>query len=395
MTGRAGWHRRTGVLPLTYLAGLVALAFAHPKLPGWRWLAIHLLLLGAATNAILVWGAHFTVAVLRAPIPARRTGEAIRLILLNVGVTAVLAGGAADLPWIGVGGAAAVFAAVAAHLWWLTARLRAALPARFTVTVHHYVAATVALLTGIPVGAWMLVTDDAARSRLILFHAHVNLLGWIMLTILGTILTLWPTVLRTRMADGAVAAARVALPLAVSGLVLLAVAVLAWWPVVTAAGLGLIAAAVVRTAIPAVRAALAKPPESFAAWSIAAGAAWLLAALGLDAWTLLTAGSPDAAVDRFGIVLLPLLAGAVAQVLLGSLAYLLPMVLGGGPAVARERAAAMDRNGAQRVAMANAALLAFLLPTGPYARIATSLLLLVALCQFLAPAVRLLRQPRR
>ncbi|GGN97487.1 hypothetical protein GCM10010112_89800 [Actinoplanes lobatus] len=395
MNGRAGWHRRTGALPLMYLAGLVVLAFAHPMLPTWRWLAIHMLLLGAATNAILVWGAHFTVAVLRAPIPARRTGEAIRLLLLNAGVLAVLAGGAAELPWIGVGGAAAVFAAVAAHLWWLTARLRSALPARFTVTVHYYVAAAVALLTGIPAGAWMLVTDDAARSRLILFHAHVNLLGWIMLTILGTILTLWPTVLRTRMADDAVAAARIALPLAVSGLVLLAVAVLAWWPVVTAAGLGLIAAAVVRTAIPAVRVGLAKPPESFAAWSIAAGAAWLLAALGLDAWTLLTAGGPDVAVDRFGIVLLPLLAGAVAQVLLGSLAYLLPMVLGGGPAVARERSAALDRNWAQRVAMANAALLAFLLPTGPYARIATSLLLLVALCQFLVPAVRVLVQARR
>ncbi|MEV0900469.1 hypothetical protein [Actinoplanes sp. NPDC049802] len=395
MTGRARWHRRAGALPLLYLASLVALALAHPLLPTWRWLAIHMLLLGAATNAILVWSAHFTAAVLRVPAPQRRTGEVARLGLLNVGVVAVLAGGAAELPWVGVGGAAAVFAAVAAHLLWLTARLRSALPARFAVTVHYYVAATTALLTGIPAGAWMLVTDDAARSRLILFHAHVNLLGWVMLTILGTVLTLWPTVLRTRMADDAIAAARIALPLAVSGLTLLAVAVLAWWPLVTAAGLALIAAAVVRTVIPAVRVGLARPPESFAAWSIAAGAAWLLAALVLDAWTLLTAGGPDEGVDRFGIVLLPLLAGAVAQVLIGSLAYLLPMVLGGGPAVVRERNAALDRNWAQRVAMANAALLAFLLPTGPYARIATSLLLLVALCQFLIPAVTVLLRARR
>ena len=62
------------------------------------------------------------------------------------------------------------------------------------MTVHYYIAASVALLTGVPVGAWMLVVDDSARPRLVLFHAHVNLLGWVALTVLGTVLTLWPTV---------------------------------------------------------------------------------------------------------------------------------------------------------------------------------------------------------
>ena len=85
--GRAGWHRRTGVLPLAYLVALVAVALVHPFLPAWRWLAIHLLLLGAATNAIMVWSAHFTTAVLRCPAPAHRRGEAIRLTVLNVGIS--------------------------------------------------------------------------------------------------------------------------------------------------------------------------------------------------------------------------------------------------------------------------------------------------------------------
>jgi nitrite reductase (NO-forming) len=388
-TGRAGWHRRAGLLPLAYLAGIVVVGIAHPFLPAWRWLAVHLLLLGAVSNAILVWSAHFTAAVLRIPAPTSRRGETARLVLLNVGVVAVLAGGGGPWPWIGVAGAVAVFAAVAAHLGWLAGRLRAALPSRFAVTVHYYVAATVSVLAGIPVGAWMLVVDDAARPRLVLFHAHVNLLGWVTLTVLGTVLTLWPTILRTRIVDGAVAAARAALPLAVAGLALLAVAVLAWWPALAVAGLALVAAAVVVTARPAVQAARQKPPASFAAWSIAAGAVWLLVALAVDAAILVTAGGPDHAADRFGGVLVPLLAGFAAQTLIGALSYLLPMALGGGPTRVRHAIERLERRGPQRVAMANLALALFLLPAPPYVRITTSMLVLAALVQFLVGAVGL------
>lgn len=394
-TGRATWHRRTAVLPVAYLLGIVGIALAHPFLAQWRWLAIHLLLLGAATNAILVWSAHFAAAVLRAPAATSRTTEGTRLALLNAGVLTVLVGGAADLPWPAVAGACLIFAAVMAHLVALAGQLRAALPARFAVTVHYYLAAGLALLAGVPVGAWMLVTDDGFRPRLILFHAHVNLLGWITLTVLGTVLTFWPTVLRTRMADGAARAAADALPLAACGLGLLGVGVLAWWPVLAAGGVGLVALAVLVTARPAVLAARGRPPSSFAAWSIAAAGGWLLVALGVDAWTLVAAAGPDDAAARFDAVLVPLLAGFVGQILIGALAYLLPVGLGGGPAVAKARAAALDRHWAQRVAMANGALAVFVLPVPPYVRITTSMLVLGALVQFLVPAVRVLLSARR
>lgn len=384
MSGRATWHRRVGLLPLAYLVALVILAFAHPLLPEWRWLAIHLLLLGAATNAILIWGTHFTVAVLRVPAPPHRRAEVLRLALLNGGILLVLTGGGR-----GVAGAALILAAIAAHLHWLVTCLRKALPSRFVVTVHYYAAAATALLTGIPAGAWMLVTDDAWRPRLILFHAHVNLLGWIMLTVLGTLLTFWPTVLRTRMDPRAVAAARTALPTAITGIAVLAVGVLTGWPPVAAAGLAVFAAAVVIALLPAARAARTRPPDSFAAWSIAVGAGWLLAALAVDAHNLLT-GS-----DNFANVLVPLLAGAVGQILPGALAYLLPMALGGGPSLARERIAVLDRHWPQRIAMTNGALIVFQLPVGSHVRITTSLLLLAALVQFLVPALRLLLTDRR
>lgn len=401
-TGRAAWHRRAGTVPLAYLVALAAVSVVHPFLEDWYWLLIHLLLLGAATNAIVVWSAHFAAAVLRSPAPANRRAEAARLVALNAGVLAVLAGGAAggapgggtSAGWVAVGGAAAVFAVVVSHLWVLGVRLRRALPARFAVTVHYYLAAAVALLVGIPFGALMLVWD-AGDGRLALVHAHVNLLGWIALTVVGTLVTLWPTTLRTRMAPGAAAAASASLRPAVVGLALAAAGLLVWWPVVAVAGLAVFAAAVGHALWPALAAVRTRPPASFATWSIGAAVGWLGVALVRDGWLLLTAASPDAAAAGFSQVLVPLLAGFVGQVLVGAMAYLIPMALGGGPAAVRANTDRLDRHWPQRVVMANLALVVFQLPVGSYVRITTSMLVLVALGQFLWPAARILLTSRR
>jgi hypothetical protein len=393
--GRAGWHRRTGLVPLGYLAAIVMVALAHPFVAHAWWLLIHLLLLGAVTNAILIWGAHFTAAILRTPAPANRRGEASRLVILNAGVLGVLAGGSVGPAWLGVAGAAAVFAAITAHLCLLGVHLRRALPARFAVTVHYYLAAGVAVLAGIPAGAWMLLIDDEHRPRLLLFHAQVNLLGFVTLTVLGTLLTLWPTMLRTRMVDAAPRAATRALPLSVTGLAGVAVGSLAWWPVLAAAGLACLAAAVLVIAVPAVATARQRTPGSFATWSVAAGLGWLLIALVWDGTSLLVAPDAAAAADRFDTVLAVLAGGFVAQVLLGALSYLLPMALGGGPAMVRQGTARMDAHWPQRVTMANLALAVYVLPVPPYVRITTALLLLAALIQFLIPVTRvLLSRPR-
>jgi nitrite reductase (NO-forming) len=261
------------------------------------------------------------------------------------------------------------------------------------VTVHYYLVAGAALLVGIPAGAWMMVIDD--RAPVLLFHAHVNVLGWITLTVLGTLLTLWPTVLRTRMPTGAVRWVTGALPLACAGLVLLGVGVLAWWPAVAAAGVVVFGGAVAVSMVPAVVAGRRSPPSSFAAWSIVAAIGWLFVALGVDTMGLVKADDPATAVAGFGGVLVPLLTGFVAQVLIGSLAYLLPMVLGGGPARVRARQAVLDRHWSQRVVMGNTALAVFLLPVGSYVRITTSLLVLAALVQFLVAAVRAVMVDRR
>lgn len=394
-SSRAGWHRRAGALPLGYLAAIVVIGAVHPFVPQWRWLLVHLLLLGAATNAIVIWSTHFANAVLRVPPPPNRRGEVARLVALNTGVVAVLAGSVGGTAWrpLALAGAGLVFAAVLAHLFVLVRRLRRALSPPLVVTVHYYLVAGAALLAGIPAGAWMLVVDD--RAPVLLFHTHINVLGWITLTVIGTLLTLWPTVLRTRMPAGAVRWVTRALPVACAGLVLLGTGLLAWLPFVAAAGVVVFAAAVVVSMVPAIAAARRTPPASFAAWSIVAAVGWLFVALAIDTVGLTTADDPASAMTNFGSVLVPLLAGFVAQVLIGSLAYLLPMVLGGGPARVRSRQAVLDRHWSQRVVMGNAALAVFLLPVGSYVRITTSLLVLAALVQFLVAAVRAVWSDRR
>lgn len=393
------WLRRVGPIPAAYLVAVVLVAVVHPFLPSWRWLLVHLLLLGGATNAIVVWSNHFAVAVLRSSPPRSRRWEATRLITLNAGVVAVLVGGVVGRTddgwwsWVAVAGAGLVFVAVLGHLLTLASRLRRALPAPFTVSVYYYVAAAVALLVGIPVGAWMLL--DGGNARLHLFHAHVNVLGWVTLTILGALLTLWPAIVHTRMAEGTARASARALPAALTGLTLLGVGLLAWWRPVAVVGLGLFGAAVVVSAVPHVVAARRKAPSSFAAWSVAAALGWLTIALVVDAATLLTSPDPGLAVGRFGSVLAPLLVGFVAQTLIGALTYLLPMARGGGPAMRRARTSILERHGPQRVVMANLALAVFVLPVGPYVRITTSMLVLAALGQFLIAAGRALHLDRR
>jgi hypothetical protein len=236
----------------------------------------------------------------------------------------------------------------------------------------------------------MLLIDDAQRPRLLLFHAHINILGFVTLTILGTLLTLWPTVLRTRMAAAAPRTTRRALPLAIAGLAFSAVGALAWRPLLAAAGVVLLGAAVVMTAIPMLNTARQRRPASFATWSIAAGFGWLLIALCWDTVSFLTAADAADAAERFDTIVIPFGAGFVAQVLLGALSYLVPMVLGGGPAAVRLRDARLDGSGPQRIIMFNLALAGFLLPMPPYVRIAAAALLLAALLQFLVPAAQVL-----
>jgi nitrite reductase (NO-forming) len=382
---------------VVWLVAAVVVALAHPLVPAPRWLLIHLLLLGAVSHSILVWSRHFADALLRtSPGPGDRRAQSVRLLLLNAGVVAVLTGVVGEVWPVTVAGASSVAIAVVWHGAAFVGQLRRALPARFAVTVHYYVAAAGLLPVGLVLGTLLARGIGGARhEQLMVAHVAVNVLGWMGLTVVGTLLTLWPTMLRTRMAPDAEQAARRALPLLVLAVLVTAGASLAGLLPVVAAGLLGYAGALGLAARPFVTAARAKPPTSYPTWSVLAGVGWLAAALVTLAVALGTAPSWTVAGDRFGLVTPVLAAGFGAQVLLGALSYLVPVVLGGGPTPVRAANDVLARGGALRIVLVNGGLLVGTLPVPSAVRVLASVLVLVGLASFLPLMVLSMRASRR
>jgi len=391
---RRSWHLRANAVVLLYLAlALVAVAL-HDHLPVPRWLAIHLLLLGAATNAIITWGEHFAVALLRAPQPTRRRG-AVRLAALNLGVVGVLLGVAAAVPALTVVAAGLLGVIVLWHVTSLVLIAHRALQGRFASTVRFYVVAGVALVVGIVFG--VLLATGSAGQRYEAFHAahvHANLLGWVGLTVLGTLFTLWPTVLRTRIVEGVEGAAASCLKLTGTGLLLVVTGLAADLRPVAVAGLGMYACGVAVALRPFVATWRRKAPREPASWSLAAATCWLL--VGVLADFVLLARSQDVTsyVRQLDALVPLLLVGFVAQVLVGALTYLLPVLLGGGPSAVRAGIARLARAGPLRVAMLNTGVPLLALPVAPWARILGWALVLVPVIGFLVLVVSLLVPPR-
>ncbi|WP_125613145.1 multicopper oxidase domain-containing protein [Specibacter cremeus] len=380
---RASWHLRANAPAVGWLAALVAVVLIHRDIPDSGWLMVHLLFLGAVTNSILVWSWHFAEALLRGP-SLPRTGLAARLVVLNVAVAAVVVAVPAGWWFLTLAGSVLVGGAVAAHAVALGLRARTALPSRFGATVRYYIAACLLLPVGAGVGAALAANPgEEAHARLLLVHLTVNVLGFVGLTVLGTLMTLLPTMLRTRVADGADSVARNALAPLLAGVLITASGAASGARQLCFLGLLVYLAGVVYVCVPLLRAARAKPPTTFAPASALAALAWLAVSLVWLAALVATAGGWTDLHDAIGTVAPVFAAGFAAQVLGAALTYLVPMVLGGGPARVRQRAAILDRAAWLRVVLANAGLLLSLLPVPSLVRVGTSFLVLVGLAWLL------------
>ncbi len=357
-------HMVAAALVAAYLFGAAVVIAAQHAVPVPQWLALHLLLLGGATNAVFVWSRHFAQALLHARLGSE-TPAHVRLAVLNTGIVSVLTGVALPYVPLAVAGAALVIAAVIAHTISLVTMARGAtLAGRLRITVRYYIAGGAALAVGAGLGA--VLASDAAQSdawerAVVLMHAHLNLFGWLGLSVIGTQFMLWPAVLRTRMTDDASAVARrvligagTGLAVAVTGLLLSPdISPMHW---LAAAGTALYTAAVAYSLKPAVTELRAKRPRSASAWALLLGNAWLLAALALDVAGLARGlAATDSLLDR---VLVPLLGlGVVAQILTGALGFLLPVTVGGGPAGNRLMASVLDYGWPARAALGNVGVL--------------------------------------
>ncbi|MEJ1088209.1 multicopper oxidase domain-containing protein [Microbacterium sp. Mu-80] len=395
---RRGFWAMRDIPTVVWLVLTVLSTIVHRWVPMPTWLMLHLLLLGAVTHAILVWSQYFSYALLRSSATADdRRRQNIRLILSNSGTAVIVAGVMTAIWAITLVGAAALITAVVWHGISLYRRARRSMPGRFGRTVRYYITSAALLTVGALLGAWLARGDGA--PNLVLAHALINALGWIGLTVAGTVVTLWPTILRTRADEHAAIGAARALPVLAGGVVVAAAGAVVEQLLIVALGLAGYLAGLVIIGLSLVRAARNKPPYSFAALSVGAALVWwagTVAMVTVGAVVFALTGEGFAALDAlFGQVVPYLAAGFAAQVLLGALSYLIPVVLGGGPSPVRIGTAAFDAGGVLRVTVANAALAVCALPVSSLLRVVASMMYLVAMASFLVILPRAMRAQRR
>ncbi|QIK84157.1 multicopper oxidase domain-containing protein [Sanguibacter sp. HDW7] len=397
LSARSSWHLAANAPVVVWLLATVAVSLVHREVAASAWLLVHLTLLGAATNAILVWSAHFADALLRRRVDDRsRRGQAVRLVVLNVGVLTTVVGMVVSQWVVTLVGASVVGLAVAWHGAALARSTRGALTGPLAVCVRFYVAAAWLLPLGAAAG--VLLARGAGpgwHARLVLAHTGLNVLGFVGLTVLGTLVTLWPTMLRTTMDPRAVRAVTPTLAWTLGGLLAGVAGALLGVRPVAAAGVAAYVVGVVTALVPMVRAARRRPPASFSTLSAASAVAWWLGTLVTVVVLLVATPSWTALEARLGMLTVPLVGGFVAQVLLGALTYLVPVVLGGGPAVVRTTAARLERGALTRVVVANGALLVFVLPGSSALRALSSIAALGAGAWFLVVLGLALRDHRR
>ena len=371
-------------------AGLVAIA--HQWVPEATWLMIHLVALGALTHAVMVWSNHFSSALLRArhdDDTKRRDNR--RLGVLGVGSAAVLTGVPLAQWWLVVVGAVLVTLAVVWHAAILIRDLRRALPGRFRICIRYYLAAACCLPIGALFGvllAWGL--DSHWHANLLVAHTMTMLLGWVGLTVVGTLVTFWPTVLRTRMDERAEVLAKRALPMLLGSLAVIIGGASFGWRPVAGVGIALYAVAIVYWGRSLVGPLRKSPPKEFAPASIAAAAVWAVVALVATAIHVLRADDVELA-GRYPLIASIWIVGFGLQLLTGALSYLLPSVLGGGPRVVRAGARHFDRWTTTRLVVINAGLALWLLPLPGWVRVTLSSLVLLALLVFVPLMIKGIR----
>ncbi len=383
--GRGFWFMRD-IPTVLWLVLTVIATIVHRWLPEPTWLMLHLLMLGAITHAILVWSQHFTYSLTHSgPTLGERRQQNIRLIMSNLGAVLIMVGVVSAIWPLTLSGVGLLVAAVGWHGGSIYRRSKTVFGGKFLKTTRYYVAAAAMLIIGAIIGAFLARGD--ASANLVLSHALMNVLGWVGLTVAGTVVVLWPTVLRTRADENAATGAAKALPLLASGVLIAALGAALAQPLIVAVGLAVYLVGMLVVGVSLARVARNAPPRTFASLSIGTALLWwtaIVLALTIGAIVSIANGSGLAGLDTVVDYIVPYAAaGFAAQVLVGALTYLIPVALGGGPTPVRTGTEILDRGGAWRVTVANAALVVCALPVPSVTRVVASLMYLVAIASFL------------
>jgi len=327
------------------------------------WLPLHLTLAGAVSVAISGSMQGFASALTATPAPATGTVLA-QWALVNAGVVLVGIGYPFGHPALLAAGGTCFLCGMAVLAWMVGRAWRRGLNRRHALPMAMYGCALVAILSGGTLGALIgsgAVREPALWVALRRAHMTVNVLGWVSLTIAGTLVTLLPTVLRIRMPawhGGGTAA------LLIGGVAMIAGGLGLSSPPVAAAGgiayaLGALGLAwMVGRAITSPR----RWPVPVSAKHLVLAVCWFVfGAVALS--VALVRG--EASFDAFReLYLVAFVGGWIVQTLLGAWLYLLPMARPGHPDERRRVLAAIELGGLLQVGALDGGLVLMALRAG-------------------------------
>lgn len=398
-------HRRTtqikrnAVVVAWIFTALVLLAGKYAQL--WpnldAWAPLHAALLGALGSAITIWSAHFADTLLHRPAWGGVLMLNGRLGLHSVGAALVITGVCINSQIVIGAGASCVAVSATLGVVAMVVQKRRAVAARMAALVDYYICSLSYLMVGALAG-WSIKYFDfkgqaAWSNRMYLAHVPIMVLGVLGITVLGTLVVLWPTMLRTKMEPTAPRQAQRALP----GLAL-AVAVIAFsglWRPLAGIGALLYLLSAVAVVAPLWRTGARKGVTNYAGLSTAAALAWL-------AWCVIRLGvgvsyaaNDDAARAVAHGLRLAVVSGFALQILLAALSFLTPVMLGGGPAMSRLTHAIMDRYTWWRITTINLCLALACLPLPPAVRGVTGLSAALAGAYFFVAAGQAIQARRK
>lgn len=291
---------------------------------GW-WLPLHLFVVCALLTAVSAVTQMLAVTWSAAP-AARPIVATTQRWLLAVGTIALVVGHETGRSWLFVSGGVAVIVAMLGLALILVRIRREAVTPRFGPAIEAYVAAVVAGAVGMTIGL-LLGTDRAGSNAVELRDVHLtlNVFGLIGLVIAATLPFFAATQVRSKMSPRATPTnMRVAFAVLAVATAVAAVGHLVARPTVVVGGLGAYALGLV-----AIAAMLPIYARKGVLW---AGPRVLQMGAGLAWWIAMTCALAVANIretdDR--AVLQALVIGGFAQILVASLAYLGPVLRGGG-----------------------------------------------------------------
>lgn len=330
------------------------------------WGPLHAFLAGSVLLAISGATQLFTITWAAAPAPSATTAGGQRWALA-VGVGLVLVGMATDNVWAVASGAVIAVGALVILASSLVASVRRSLLRRFDLSSRFYLLALASGAVGVTLGG-LLGTGTVGSSypEIRLVHSHLNLVGLVGFTIVGTLPTILPTFAHHKVVSGAEARygwwlAVASVAAIIAGLMVGNVAVGTGTVIAAAALLVVLAGVVGRLGKRGLQGGLAY-------YQVVLGCGWLAAWAFVDGIRLLSGVVPGPFSGWTGAVV----AAGVGQVLLGSMSYLVPVLAGKPPRLGRNLDRAMRRDWVPLVS-ANLAGIAFVGGFGPLAVALTGL----------------------